>query len=232
MKPGLEVLRSLPLLSAFSAHDLALLNGSADLVRFGPGDWLFQAGDRLSECSVLLAGEVGAAHPHTHGQAALVDVVLPVRPLCLPAALLGAPAPVGAQAITSGRLIAFPVDELLEMIRGDPSSGAPFLAHALQEAQEQALQLCALKLRSSGQRLAEFLLNLIVDPHQNPARFVLPFEKRLLAAKVGCSQENLSRAFAALRRIGVQTQRGIVVVRDVTALREFASAASHRQIRI
>ncbi len=58
-----------------------------------------------------------------------------------------------------------------------------------------------MKLRSSVQRLAAFLLGLVEDPEMNPARFVLPYEKRFLAARIGCTQENLSRAFAALRRL-------------------------------
>ena len=98
----------------------------------------------------------------------------------------------------------------------------PFLDHALASMREQTLELCQMKLRSSVQRLAGFLLGLVEDPEMNPAQFVLPYEKRFLAARIGCTQENLSRAFAALRRLGVETQRGIVVLRDVPALRAFA----------
>ena len=39
----------------------------------------------------------------------------------------------------------------------------------------------------------------------NPARFVLPYEKCFIAAKIGCSQENLSRAFVTLRQVGVES---------------------------
>jgi CRP/FNR family transcriptional activator FtrB len=66
----------------------------------------------------------------------------------------------------------------------------------------------------------------VSEAEPGPARFVLPFEKRLLAARIGCSQENLSRAFAALRRIGVETQRGVVVIRHLTALRAFAAQSA------
>ena len=87
---------------------------------------------------------------------------------------------------------------------------------------EQTLELCHMKLRSSAQRLAAFLLRLAEDTDVRPARFVLPYEKRFLAAKIGCTQENLSRAFAALRPLGVESQRGAVVISDVEALRTFA----------
>jgi CRP/FNR family transcriptional activator FtrB len=79
-----------------------------------------------------------------------------------------------------------------------------------------------MKLRSSAQRLAAFLLGLVNDPTVSPARFVLPYEKRYLAAKIGCTQENLSRAFAVLRHHGVDSRQGVVVLRDVAGLRAFA----------
>ena len=60
-----------------------------------------------------------------------------------------------------------------------------------------------------------------------PARFVLPYEKRFLAAKIGCTQENLSRAFAALRLVGVESLRGAVVISDVVALWTFARLPAH-----
>jgi CRP/FNR family transcriptional activator FtrB len=106
------------------------------------------------------------------------------------------------------------------------------LEYALRETQDLALSLNGLKLRTSSQRLADYLLGLISDPSENPARFVLPFEKRLLAAKIGCSQENLSRAFAALRRVGVETQRGVVVVRDVPRLQAYCRVPRHKQIGV
>jgi hypothetical protein len=76
--------------------------------------------------------------------------------------------------------------------------------------------------------LAAYLLGRVNESELSPARFVLPFEKRMLAARIGCSQENLSRAFAALRRIGVETQRGAVLIRDLPALRAFTSVDAPR----
>ena len=50
----------------------------------------------------------------------------------------------------------------------------------------------------------------------------LPFDKRLLAARLGCRQENLSRAFAALRRLGVETHGARVILHDIASLRDYS----------
>jgi CRP-like cAMP-binding protein len=221
MKPGIEALAALPLFASFGVAQIAALNDLADLARLGPDEVLFRAGDRLEELNILLAGFVTETHPH-QGSDAFTDVIAPVRPIGFASAMLGAASPAGATTVTSARLIVIPAAELRAMIEAEPALSVPFLDHALAGMREQSLELCHQKLHSSAQRLAGFLLDLVEDPDLNPARFVLPYEKRFLAAKVGCSQENLSRAFAALRRFGVETQRGIVVLRDVPGLRAFA----------
>jgi CRP-like cAMP-binding protein len=221
MRPGVEAVAALPLFRSFGLPQITMLNEIADLARVGPEEELFREGDRLRELHILLTGFVTETHAHHDGDA-FTDVVSPVRPIGFASAMLGEASPTGARTITSARLIVIPAAELRAMIREEPELGAPFLDHALISMREQAMELCQMKLRSSVQRLAAFLLGMVEDPEMNPARFVLPYEKRFLAARIGCTQENLSRAFAALRRLGVETQRGIVVLRDVPALRTFA----------
>ena len=222
MKPGVEALRALPLIGGADLILLARLNEVADLARVGPDEDLLREGDVLEELNFLLAGQAAATHTQPSGIVALLDVMLPVRPLCLPAALQRLPAPIGVRTLTSARLIVLPVAELRAMIRDSPDLAPPFLDYALNEMHRLTQEICALKLQSSAQRLASYLLGLVQETELSPARFILPFEKRLLAARVGCSQENLSRAFATLRRIGVETQRGVVVVRDFQSLRAFS----------
>jgi CRP/FNR family transcriptional activator FtrB len=116
------------------------------------------------------------------------------------------------------------VDALQSLLRERPVLAAALLDHALRETSLLTRTVLDLKLRSAVQRLADYLLGQLGDRDAHPARFVLPFEKRLLAARLGCTQENLSRAFAALRRVGVHTQGAVVVISDVAALRDLVQA--------
>jgi CRP/FNR family transcriptional regulator, transcriptional activator FtrB len=221
MKPGTEALGAIPLFASFSASQIATLNESADLARVGPDEILFREGDRLLELNILLAGFVTETNLQD-GEDCLVDIIGPIRPIGFAASMLGGVAPTGARTVTPARLIIIPMDKLRPMISAKPILAMPFLNHALASLRAQTLELCHLKLRSSVQSLAAFLLDLVEDPKLTPARFVLPYEKRYLAAKIGCTKENLSRAFAALRSFGVETQGGIVVLRDVPGLQAFA----------
>lgn len=222
MRPGVETLRSLPLLGDLSAARLTYLNEAGDLQRTGPDEILFRPGEHLKDLHFLIAGFVATFH-HQPGKAEVAtDVFGPSAPLCLPAALLGLPTPVGARTISSARLVLVPAAEITATFRDEPAVSAAFLDRALRDLHEVTAEISNLKTSSSIQRLAGFLLSLITEPETNPARLVLPYEKRFLAAKIGCSQENLSRAFAALRRLGVETQSSLVVIKDVGTLQAFA----------
>lgn len=225
MRPGLEILRNLLLFASFDGESLARLNELGDLARVGPGEVLFKQGAPAAELTILLSGYVTMLRAQADGGEALIDVVEPVRPLAFATVLLGMAAETSAKTISSCRLIVLPAVELRSMIAAAPQLSPPFLDYALSEARELGSELTQLKLRSSAQRLAAYLLARIEDPEVVPARFALPYDKRFLAGKIGCSQENLSRAFAALRSLGVNSQQGVVVIRDVAALRDFARIA-------
>jgi CRP/FNR family transcriptional activator FtrB len=211
----------LPLFGGHVSDFLKELNELADLARVGPDEVLFREGDQLEELNIVLSGFVAETRARQAGDA-FTNVIGPVRPLGFAAAMLGIPSPDGARTMTSARLVVIPATELRVMFQMKPDLALPFLDHALTALHEQGLELSNMKLRSSVQRLADYLLGLAGDTETNPARFVLPYEKRFLAAKIGCSQENLSRAFAALRRIGVETKSSLVVIKNIAALRTFA----------
>jgi len=116
------------------------------------------------------------------------------------------------------------VPVLRTMIQRVPALRSAFLDHALDDLHELTLDNYRLKWHTTAQRLAGYLLSLIKEPSVDPARFVLPYEKRLLAAKLGCTKESMSRLFDTLRPIGVTTRDKSVVVRSVSALREYAEA--------
>ena len=155
MRPGIEALRSLPLLQSFDAGMLDRLNESGDFARLGPGEVLFSAGDRTDTLNILLAGYVALTHSEPGSGDTSTDVIAPVRPIGFASAWLGLAAPSAARTVTSARLIMIPVAELRTMIAAEPRLGLPILDYALGELNEVTREVCNLKLRSSAQRLAE-----------------------------------------------------------------------------
>ena len=228
MKPNAEMLRGIPPFVACTSGVLARLSDIADLARLGPDEPLFREGDRLEELNILISGYAITTRVQPNGDDIAADLVEPIRPIALPAALRGGPAPFGARTATSARVIVIAAPGLRTMIRRVPALRSALLDHAFEDLQELTLENYRLKWRTSTQRLADYLLSQIKEPDVSPARFVLPYEKRLLAAKLGCTPESLSRILDTLRAIGVTTRDKAVVVRSVSALREYAAAKRSR----
>ncbi len=76
-------------------------------------------------------------------------------------------------------------------------------------------------MRSAPQRIAAFIIGL--DPRSDgPAEMALPFEKSLLANRLGMKPESFSRALARLRPYGVTIEKETITISDLGLLREFA----------
>lgn len=152
-------------------------------------------------------------------------------------ARLGEGETVGADAITPGGHHAATA-RAIETVRAAVIS-ASLLHHYLDSHFDAALGMIAamagslrgqvkeiteLKLQSTTERLASYLAELAAIDHGR-AVVHLPFEKRLLADRLGMEPATLSRAFAKLRDLGVETGRGDrVAITDVAVLRQLAEA--------
>ncbi len=96
-------------------------------------------------------------------------------------------------------------------------------------------QVEQLKAQSGVQRVAGFLASLAPVDH-GPCVIALPYDKALIAARLGLTPSSLSRTFAKLRSVGVAVRAADVAVGDVAKLRQLArrrheSGRRHRRLR-
>ena len=78
-------------------------------------------------------------------------------------------------------------------------------------------QIEQIKLLSASQRIADFLVRLC-PIREGSCTIDLPYEKALIASRLGMKPESLSRALAKLRPLGVSVDREQVSIVDVDLL--------------
>jgi CRP-like cAMP-binding protein len=78
-------------------------------------------------------------------------------------------------------------------------------------------QIEQIKVRSAPQRIADFLIR-IAPTREGAAVVDFPFEKSLLANRLGMKPESFSRALRRLRAYGVTVDREVVKIADVGRL--------------
>ena len=169
----------------------------------------------------LLEGQVALTQTAA-GSNAVIDVVHPVSSLALASVVADEPHIMMAQAMKPSTLLEIPAGPLRSMMDTRPSLAITMLRGLSVDIHSATRQVLDLKLRNSAQRLGCYLLSLVPDLAKAPFELRLPYQKRLLAARLGCRYENLSRAFAVLRAFGVETHGGRVILHDLDGLAAFA----------
>ncbi|MBI5321217.1 cyclic nucleotide-binding domain-containing protein [Bradyrhizobium sp.] len=129
-----------------------------------------------------------------------------------------------AEAVNIARVARIPADHLIRCIRQTPDIALAMVASVSQRMHHLVQQVEQLKAQSGVQRVAEFLASLSLAEHGHCA-LALPYDKILIAGRLGLTPESLSRAFAKLRGVGVTINASQVNVKDIEELRRIAADA-------
>ncbi len=218
----MEYLGKATLFSRLPEAILERLVPISEVMTVDAGAHICRRGDPATHLYVLAEGQVTLSNTAGNGTIAVVEVIQPTGHFILATMLARLPFVMDAHATAPSTLVALRGDALLSLIREEPLLATALLRAEALDFRAMVRQVCDLKLRTTAQRLGCYLLEQAGEPTDNKCSFRLPFDKRLLAARLGCRQENLSRAFAALREVGVETHGSRVILHDVQRLREYA----------
>lgn len=222
MRPGMANLREVPAFEELETDLLDQLDGISEVVTAHHGELLCRQGTPPTVLYVVLEGHVALSSTTPDGSTAVIEVLAPGRHFVLASVMAGLPYMQSAYAVQRARLLVIEARPLRAMIERESELSLALLRSLSGEFRALVRQIRDLKVRTTAQRLACYLLAMVPDPNPTKAVFRLPFEKGLLAARLGCRQENLSRAFASLRRLGVETRGANVTLHDVQRLTDYA----------
>jgi CRP/FNR family transcriptional regulator, dissimilatory nitrate respiration regulator len=108
----------------------------------------------------------------------------------------------------------------LRQLHANPALALNMLASMSVHLRRLVRQVEQLTVRSSTERLADFLLRL-APTGGTSAIIELPWDKALVATRLGMRPETLSRSLAKLRDLGVEAQGARITIREVQALRQY-----------
>lgn len=201
------------------AGPLAALAEHAQVRAFARGALLFEEGDPTEQLHVLLDGSVVLCAGEGR-RPTVIELARPVGCLDLEPVLGRTPRQLSARGLEAGRVLVVAAAEVRERVAHEPTLALALLDQLAARGRRLVGQVKDLKLRSGPQRLGCCLLRLIDEQGDGEAaRLAMP--KGILAQLLGMTAESLSRAFAALRREGVEVQGSRVRVVDRARLELF-----------
>ncbi len=206
---------------------LARLIGDRRPTLFQPRQLIFSQGDRADGFFLILDGWVKIYRITPSGEEAVVGLFARGETFAEAAVLLGSDYPASAEAASALRVLKIDSARFNKAMDTEPGLAAALLGSVVSHTERLFEEIASLKLMSAPRRLADFLSR---DAPQGArvAHVTLPYEKTLLAGRLGMTPETLSRSLATLRKLGVSVERDQVVIGDLPALETFAKSGAQR----
>jgi CRP-like cAMP-binding protein len=183
---------------------------------------LFRQGDPATAFFITIEGWVKLYRVTQAGEETVIHTMTKGDSFAEAVALTSSLYPATAEAVSDARIVRIPADHIVRCIRASPDIALAMIASTSQHLHQLVQQVEQLKAQSGLQRVAEFLASLAPVDHGSCV-IALPYDKVLIAGRLGLKPESLSRAFAKLRSVGVVVHASHVAVSDVAKLRQLAA---------
>lgn len=221
-RQDVDVARRSNFIAAMPPDVVEAIMSRSDVHSGARGATIFRQGEPATSIYVVLNGWVKLYRTSQNGEEAVVGVFAKGESFGEAVVMAKGRYPVTAQAVTDCRLLQIDGSVLLDLVRRRPELAGSILSSMYIHFHALVGQIEQLKALTGPQRLAEFLLGLAtVETGECSVR--LPYDKALVAGRLGMKPESLSRAFAQLRKVGVAVNQGDATISDVSKLRDFAN---------
>ena len=209
------LLRSLPVAVA----DRLLADASfRDVTR---GETVFLQGDRAQVIHVVLDGWVKLYRVSPNGNEAVVNVFTRGHSFGEAVAFRQQPYPVSAEAVSDCTLALISARGFISILEHEPELSLAVIASTFQHLHDLVAQVEQIKAQTGAQRVADFLIRLC-NCETGSCEVTLPYDKALIAGRLGMKPESLSRAFSKLKAVGVGVSRHHARIEDIKMLQDYA----------
>ena len=224
-RQDLEILRRVPLFAGLDESRLGDLLRDVSVRDHPKGQLLFQQGDTADRFYVVLGGWVKIFRLTPDGDEAVMALFARGESFAEAAMFMGGQFPASAEVVEQARLLRVESRPFKNRLHAEPEIAVAMLASVSLRMHYLVGQIEQLQVRSGTQRVADFLLKLC-SAEDGPTEIALPYDKSLIASRLGMKPESFSRALARLRDLGVRTERSHVSISDTAALAEYCAGGS------
>jgi CRP-like cAMP-binding protein len=214
----LAIASRIPVFSGLPPEALDVLLAHARVITLRPGSMLFRQGEPAVAFFIIVEGWIKLYRVTPAGDEAVLNVFAKGQSFAEAVTFTSGRYPAMASAVSRTRVIMIPAEHVIDCIKKMPEVAIAMIASTSQHLQYLVGRIEQLTAQSGTQRVADFLASL-TPCVKGPCTIDLPYDKSLIAGRLGLKPESLSRVFAKLRQIGVDVRSSDVVVEDVAMLR-------------
>ncbi|MBZ9793197.1 Crp/Fnr family transcriptional regulator [Rhizobium sp. 3T7] len=204
--------------SSLDRHERDALLSCAVAVRYELQDVLFREREKARYFYCVLSGYVRLFRG-SEGREADISICEPGDSFGECLVLAGEGYNYSAQAMEHAILARFDIAQVKALLDRQPRIGSAIARSLSQHLLSTMDCLARDRMNTSPQRVAHYLLTHCTNEGTR-ASLRLPFQKSLLARKLGLAPEALSRAFSTLRTSGVSVSGRAIAIEDINVLRQ------------
>ncbi len=209
-----------PLFARLSEPTVGALVQAASVHTYPLEALVFSAGDVADGFFIVLSGSVQLFVLTAEGAETVIEIVGAGASFAEAAMFASARFPVNCATLVETRLLKLHRGDFLGRLERDPRLALQIVVSLERWQHRLTGELWQLKARTPSQRLA-WLLVTLSGAEAGPAVVTLPHAKGTIAARIGIAPETLSRAFARLAELGVETRGSRVTIAEVARLRDY-----------
>lgn len=219
----LKAVSQIAVFSGLNPRIVPTLLAQANVVDLDSGQVLFRQGEPAAAFFIVIEGWVKLYRITPAGDEAVLHVLTKGESFAEAVAFGGGRYPATASAATHARVVVIPAHHVVNCIREMPDVAIAMIASTSQHLHRLVQRVEQLSAQSALQRVAEFLAGLCPNM-DGSCTISLPYDKTLIAGRLGLKPESLSRVFAKLRSMGVDVRASDVVVSEVAQLRSLVAS--------
>lgn len=206
-----NLLSRIPLLAELPALQLNRLAGLGRIVEFAAHDFLFRAGEPLSEAYLLVSGSVKRSTLLPAATEKVIELVQTPQILCMGEVFAADSYASSGEAITPATVIAIAARPLRTLVRDDRELSWRLIQALARRQYVAEFDSTGYHYGLTGtQRVLDFLLGLACQPLglAGETTVTLKTSKKIIAARIGMTPESFSRSLRQLSESGMVVVEG------------------------
>ncbi len=216
-----DIVMRTPLLKAMGPTISRAMIGDRGPKAYARGERIFDQGDPADGFFCIIEGWAKLYRLREDGEEVVVAIFSACETFAEVAMFLGGRYPASCETVSSARILKIDAAKLRRAVMEQPQLAFDMLAAASMRLRQLVDEIEHLKARSAPRRIADFFVKQATET-SGPARIALPYEKALIASRLGMKPESFSRALGKLADLGVVVERESVSIADVARLAAFA----------
>lgn len=219
-------LKNAPFFKSFPNDAIETISAQSHIINADKGKVLFVNEDPADRFYFIISGWIKLYRETIDGAQSIVDILTINQVFGETAIFQNDIYPFSAEAVEDSQIISLPMAILKSEIENTPKLAMDMMSSMARYRKQQDQEIENRTLKNAPQRIGCFLLRLIDQNKKGRVIITLPYDKTLVASRLGMQPETFSRALNKLKDyIDMDVKGSEIHIRNIDDLVNYACSA-------